>query len=78
MCPSNEAERREMSRVLYASAVGSLRITMICTKPVIAQAVGAVSRFMTNSSREHWSTVKKVLRYIRGTSDAALCYEGLK
>lgn len=76
MCPSNEAERREMSRVPYASAVGSLMFAMICTRPDIAQAVGVVSRFMANPGGEHWNTVKRILRYIRGTSDAALCYGG--
>ncbi|KAH9706497.1 hypothetical protein KPL70_012225 [Citrus sinensis] len=65
MCPSNEAERKEMSRVPYASVVGSLMFAMICTRPDIAQAVGA-----------HWITVKRILRYIRGTSDVALCYGG--
>ena len=43
MSPSNEAERMEMSRVLYASAVGSLMFAMVCTRPNIAQAVRAVS-----------------------------------
>ena len=76
MSPSSEAERMEMSRVLYASAVGSLMFAMICTRPDIAQAVGAVSRFMANPGKEHWNTVKRILRYIRGTSDAALCYGG--
>ncbi|KAH9734074.1 Integrase catalytic domain-containing protein [Citrus sinensis] len=76
MCPSNEAERKEMSRVPYASAVGSLMFAMICTRPDIAQAVGAVSRYMANPGGEHWIAVKRVLRYIRGTSDVALCYEG--
>ncbi|KAH9663295.1 hypothetical protein KPL70_019630 [Citrus sinensis] len=76
MCPSNEAERKEMSRVPYASAVGSLMFAMICTRPDIAQAVGAVSRYMANPGGEHWITVKRILRYIRGTSDVALCYGG--
>ncbi|KAH9781414.1 hypothetical protein KPL71_008457 [Citrus sinensis] len=76
MCPSNEAERKEMSRVPYASAVGSLMFAMICTRPDIAQAVGAVSRYMANPGGEHWITVKKIMRYIRGTSDVALCYGG--
>ena len=74
MCPSNEAERNEMSRVPYASAVGSLMFAMICTRSDIAQAVGAVSRYMANPGGEHWITVKRILRYIRGTSDVALCY----
>ncbi|KAH9707030.1 Integrase catalytic domain-containing protein [Citrus sinensis] len=76
MCPSNEAERKEMSRVPYASAVGSLMFAMICTRPDIAQAVGAVSRYMANPGGEHWIAVKRILRYIRGTSDVALCYGG--
>ena len=60
MYPSNEAERKEMSRVPYASA----------------QAMGAVSRYIANPSGEHWMAVKRILRYIRGTSDIALCYGG--
>lgn len=76
MCPSNEAERIEMSRVPYASAVGSLMFAMICTRLDIAQAVGAVSRFMANPGKEHWNAVKRILRYLKGTSDVALCYGG--
>jgi hypothetical protein len=47
---------------------------MICTRPDIAQAVGATSRYMANPGREHWNTIKRILIYIKGTSDAALCY----
>ncbi|KAH9754808.1 cysteine-rich receptor-like protein kinase 8 [Citrus sinensis] len=76
MYHSNEAERKEMSRVPYALVVGSLMFSMICTRPDIAQAVGAVSRYMANPGGEHWITVKRILRYIRGTSDVALFYGG--
>ncbi|KAE8715220.1 Heat shock 70 kDa protein 15 [Hibiscus syriacus] len=76
MSPSSEEERMKMSRVPYASAVGSLMFVMICTRPDIAQAVGVVSRYMANPCKEHWNTVKKILRYIKGTSNVALCYGG--
>ena len=76
MSHRNEAERMEMSRVPYASAVGSLMFAMICTRLDIAQVVGAASRYMANPGREHWNTIKRILRYIKGTSDAALCYGG--
>nr|GEV70797.1 Gag-Pol polyprotein [Tanacetum cinerariifolium] len=46
MSPSSEKEMMEMSRVLYASAVGSVIFAMICTRPEIAHAVGVVSRYM--------------------------------
>ena len=67
-----------MSRVPYASAVGSLMFAMICTRLDIAQAVGAVSRYMANPGGEYWIAVKRILRYIRGTSDVELCYGGLQ
>ncbi|KAE8687628.1 lachrymatory-factor synthase-like [Hibiscus syriacus] len=76
MSPISEEERMEMSRVQYASAVGSLMFSMICTRPDIAQAVGVVSRYMVNPGKEHWNTVKRILRYIKGTSNVALCYGG--
>ncbi|GAA0165642.1 hypothetical protein LIER_20989 [Lithospermum erythrorhizon] len=52
MCPCNEVERKEMSRLPYASAVGNLMFPMICTRPDIAQVVGAVSRYMANPVNE--------------------------
>ncbi|GKB68319.1 retrovirus-related pol polyprotein from transposon TNT 1-94 [Tanacetum coccineum] len=74
MSPSSEKERMKMSRVPYASAVGSLMFAMICTRPDIAHAVGVVSRYMAEPGREHWEAVKRILRYIKGTSDVALCF----
>ncbi|XP_070029435.1 secreted RxLR effector protein 161-like [Nicotiana sylvestris] len=43
-----------MSKVLYASAVGSLIYAMVCTRPDIAHAVGVVSRYMSDPGKEHW------------------------
>ena len=65
-----------MSRVPYASAVGSLMYAIVCTRPDIAHAVGVLSRFMSNPGKEHWTSVKRVFRYLRGTSDYGLCYQG--
>ncbi|GJX23727.1 retrovirus-related pol polyprotein from transposon TNT 1-94 [Tanacetum coccineum] len=75
MSPSSEKERMEMSRVPYASAVGSLMFAMICTRPDITHAVGVVSRYMAEPGRGHWEAVKRILRYVKGTSDVALCFK---
>ena len=32
--------------------------------------------YMTNPGGEHWIAVKRILIYIRGTSDVTLCYGG--
>ncbi|KAL5578011.1 hypothetical protein UlMin_019710 [Ulmus minor] len=73
-CPTSEKEKEEMSKVPYSSAVGSLMYAMVCTRPDIAYAVGVVSRFLSNSGKEHWEAVKWILRYLRGTSRVCLCF----
>ncbi|KAM3381937.1 hypothetical protein P3S68_007510 [Capsicum galapagoense] len=63
-----------MKKVPYASAVGSLMYAMVCTRPDIAHVVGFVSRFLSNSGREHWNDVKWIMRYLCGTSSRSLCF----
>eukprot|EP00253_Pinus_taeda_P004432 PITA_04432 len=75
-CPKTQEEEEDMSRVPYASAVSSLMYAMVCTRLDIAHAVGVLSRFMSKLGKEHWTTVELVFRYLRGTSDYGLCYQG--
>eukprot|EP00253_Pinus_taeda_P021394 PITA_21394 len=75
-CPKTQEEEEDMSYVPYASAVGSLMYVMVCSRPDIAHVVGVLRRFMSKLGKEHWTTVKQVFRYLRGTSDYGLCYEG--
>ena len=65
-----------MARVSYASAVGSLMYAMLCTRPNIYFAIGMVSRYQSNLGPVHWQVVKRIFRYLRGTSDLILCYQG--
>ena len=44
-CPKNVEEKNQMSKVPYASAIGSLMYAMLCTRPDICFAVGMVSRY---------------------------------
>eukprot|EP00253_Pinus_taeda_P003596 PITA_03596 len=76
LCPKTQEEEEDMSRVPYASAVGSLMYAMVCTRPDIAHAVGVLSGFMSKPGKEHWIVVKRVFRYLHGTSDYGLCYQG--
>ena len=47
---------------------------MVCTHLDIAHAVGVMSRFLENPSKEHWEAVKWIFRYLRGTSKLCLCF----
>ena len=72
----SEAEKEYMARIPYTSVVGSLMYAMVCTRPDLAQAVGVVSRFMSNPRKKHWFAVKRILRYLKGTPDIGLVYRG--
>ena len=48
---------------------------MVCTRPDIAQTIRVVSRYMSNLGKENWRVVKWVLRYLKESSDIALCYD---
>ncbi|KAE8695627.1 Potassium transporter 10 [Hibiscus syriacus] len=74
--PKTEEERAHMVKVPYASAIGSLMYVMVCTRPDIAQEVGAVSKHMNNPGKVHWEAVKWILRYLRGTTNKTLCFKG--
>ena len=61
LCPSTNEEKLSMKNFLYSSVVGSLMYAMVCTRPV--------GRYLSNSGKDHWETVKWVMRYLRGTSN---------
>ena len=71
---SSEKEKKEMRKVPYASAVGSLMYAMVCTRPDIAHVVGVVSRLLSNPGKEHRALMKWILKYLRGTSKTCLCF----
>jgi len=51
--------------------VGSLRY-LVHTRPDLTFAVGYVSRFIQRPTTEHEQAVKRILRYVAGTSDYGL------
>ena len=59
-------------KALYSSLIGSLMYLMIATRPDLANAVGIVSRYLSNPSEEHVKAAKHILRYVKGTKDYAL------
>jgi hypothetical protein len=75
-CPKTQEEEEGVSHVPYAIAIGSLMFAMVCTRPDIAHVVGVLSRYMSKPGKEHWTIVKRVFRYLRGTTSYGLCYQG--
>ena len=65
-----------MVRISYSNAVGSLMYVMMCTRPDICYAVGMLSRYQSNPGQPHWKAVKWIMRYLNGTIDYSLYYQG--
>ena len=75
-CPQNQSERDDMSRIPYASAIGSIMYAMLCTRLDVAHALSLTSRFQQDPGVKHWEAVKAILKYLRRTKDYFLVYGG--
>lgn len=60
--------------VPYRSAVGSLMYLACATRPDIVFAVSKAARSMTAPTSLDWTSVKRIFRYLRGTSNFGLFY----
>ena len=49
---------------------------MTSTRPDIAYAVGKLSRFTSNPSKEHWQAVHRILKYLKRTMNYGIYYSG--
>ena len=60
----------------YSQLIGSLMYLSVCTRPDISQAVGALARYMAAPTTAHWQAAKGVLRYIAGTANFGITFQG--
>jgi hypothetical protein len=72
--PEFEPTREEIR--WYQKAVGSLMYAMLGTRPDIAFAVSAVSRYAARPTSQHKSAVQRIFRYLRKTVNYMLVFRG--
>jgi hypothetical protein len=70
---SRDSTAKEVDAMQYRCIVGSL-CYLVHTWPDLAFAVGYVSRFMQRPMTEHQQAIKRILRYVEGTTDYGLHY----
>lgn len=56
---------------LYRSVVGAMQYATI-TRPEISFSVSNVCQFLSQPLEEHWKAVKRILRYLQGTTSYGL------
>ncbi|GJY71892.1 zinc finger, CCHC-type containing protein [Tanacetum coccineum] len=67
---------KPVDQLEYSRAIGCLMYAMTSTRPDIAYAVGRLSRFTSNPSRQHWQAITRVFKYLKGTMNYGLSYMG--
>jgi transposase InsO family protein len=72
---SGKVQTEKMEKFPYREAVGALAYLMVGTRPDIAYAVGVASRKLESPSNEDWLRVKRILRYVKGTSSFGIQYK---
>jgi hypothetical protein len=56
-------------KALYQSMLGSVMYLMTGSRPDISYAVGVLSRFSCDPSKQHMAAMIRLLRYLKGTKD---------
>ena len=70
---SKHEKGNKVDPTLYKSLVGSLRY-LTCTRLDILYAIGVVSQYMENSTTTNLKVAKRILRYLKGSTDFGRYY----
>ena len=72
--PKEDDEEVLSAEVPYLSAIGALLYLAQCTRPDIAFSVNLLARFSSAPTQRHWTGVKNIFRYLKGTIDLGLFF----
>lgn len=73
---STKDERDHVNKISYASEIGSIMFSMLCTRRDVSYALSATSEYQSDLSDAHRVVVKNILKYLRRTKDSFLIYGG--
>lgn len=59
----------------YREAIGSLMYLSTATRPDITFAVNVASRYLDTATKIHWNAVKRIFKYLKGTTNFGLKFE---
>lgn len=70
-----EISNPETDTLPYRELIGSLSYLATTTRPDVAFAVSSLSQFCNSHGTIHWTSAKRVLRYLKGTSHLGLIFQ---
>ena len=63
--PTTTKDRERMKVIPYASAIGSIKYAMLCTRPIVYIAMSLAKGYNSDPGVDHWTAVKIILSGIR-------------
>ena len=58
----------------FQSIIGCLMYLSVSTRPDITYSISTLAKFTSNPNQQHWTALKRVLRYLKGTVNYGLMY----
>jgi hypothetical protein len=74
--PATDEEAEAARHHAYPQLVGSILYASTVSRPDLSHAAGVLSRFVSKWNETHWAAAKHLLRYIRGTTELCLTFDG--
>ena len=59
--PTTAEDRNRMKVIPYASAIGSIKYVMLCTRPIVYLSLSLAREYNFDLGVDHWTTVKNIL-----------------
>ena len=63
--PTTAEYGKRMKVIPYASAIGSIKYAMLCTRPVVCLAMSLARGYNSDPGVDQWTAVKIILRALR-------------
>ena len=63
--PTTAEDRKRMKVIPYASAIGSIKYAMLCTRSIVYPTLILAREYNSDLGVDHWTTVKIILSEIR-------------
>ena len=63
--PTTPEDRERMKVIPYASAIGSIKYAVMCTRPIVYPALSLAREYNSDLGVDHWTAVKIILSGIR-------------
>ena len=63
--PTTTEDRKRMKVIPYASAIGSIKYAMLCTRSIVYPTLFLAKEYNSDLGVDHWTVVKIILRGLR-------------